>query len=286
MEMDLGPLAKTNSWHWLAAALLVSASVSVYFWKKEIARETREHKPIYSQQAEHLAQLKSLEEMTVDVLNKQTTNLVEQMTAFAKEVEQAGFPPLHLGAGVVLETKSAIDRTLSQFALRILSNEITTPKESRPAIINTQPQKKHAQEPEKILTPEEFEAQQKASIVNLPKEYKKDAEQNVKKRVADYKKTYQARVERAQREAQRQREKELKVEAKALTKANFKTEEINYVVEGTYRNIFLFIHRISMQKTTYHLKDIAMSKIAAKKKQDASERARLQLTFTLEVNYL
>ena len=95
-------LAKTNSWHWLVAALVVCGTVSAFLWNRQIEAVRAERDPALARMSAHLEALRALLPDGPETLDAQTASLKTRLEALRQEVVDAGFAPIPEGADAVL----------------------------------------------------------------------------------------------------------------------------------------------------------------------------------------
>ena len=115
-------LAKTNSWHWLVAALVVCGTVSAFLWNRQIEAVRAERDPALARMAAHLEALRALLPEGPETLDAQTASLKTRLEALRQEVVDAGFAPIPEGADAVLATKNAVEQAMAARSLRVLSS--------------------------------------------------------------------------------------------------------------------------------------------------------------------
>ena len=115
-------LAKTNSWHWLVAALAVCGAVSAFLWNRQIEAVRAERDPALARMAAHLEALRALLPDGPETLDAQTASLKTRLEALRQEVADAGFAPIPEGADAVLATKNAVEQAMAARGLRVLSS--------------------------------------------------------------------------------------------------------------------------------------------------------------------
>lgn len=115
-------LAKTNSWHWLAAALVVCGVVSAFLWNRQIEVVRAERDPALARMSAHLEALRALLPDGPETLDAQTASLKTRLEALRQEVVDAGFAPIPEGADAVLATKNAVEQAMAARGLRVLSS--------------------------------------------------------------------------------------------------------------------------------------------------------------------
>lgn len=272
--MNLGFLAKTNSWHWLAASLAVCGTVSAFLWRGELRRQEREYAPERARQAAHLEELRMLSPDLPASLDRRTALLKARLEDLRKEVAEAGFAPIPKGPEAVLETKHALDRALTRHRLRIVASTVSVaspqPAAARSGRSGSAGPKADAAPPSAA----EYERRIRQVAAGLDKSMQADFLRDAQKKIAQMK--------AAEAEYARQRQAAAKAAPASRTaapsKPPFATESIVFTVEGDFRDMFRFLVEESCRKPAYHLCGFSVTQAP-----DARERT-LRMTFTLQVN--
>lgn len=261
-------LAKTNSWHWLAAAVAVSALVSGFLWQRQIAAVRAERDPALARMARHLESLRALLPDGPASLDRQTATLKTRLKALEQEVDAAGFAPIPEGAESTLATKNAVERALAARNLRVLSSAFAAVPEpaARAKGVSAKPAVP------KVLTADAYAREVQRAAAKLPDNLRADFMRDAQRKIAQIK---AAEARAAKRAAKRPAVATAAPKA-APARLPFRTEEMAYVAEGDFRDIFLFFVGETFAKPPYHFKDIAVTRPA---------EGPLRLTFTLQANY-
>lgn len=260
-------LAKTNSWHWLAAAVAVSALVSGFLWQRQIAAVRAERDPALARMARHLESLRALPPGGPASLDRQTATLKTRLKALEQEVDAAGFAPIPEGAESTLATKNAVERALAARNLRVLSSAFAAVPEpaARAKGVSAKPAVP------KVLTADAYAREVQRAAAKLPDNLRADFLRDAQRKIAQLK---AAEARAAKRAAVRPAAAPAPKAAPA--RLPFRTEEMAYVAEGDFRDIFLFFVGETFKKVSHHYKDIAVTRPA---------EGPLRLTFTLQANY-
>ena len=261
-------LAKTNSWHWLAAAVAVSALVSGFLWHRQLAAVRAERDPALARMARHLETLRALPPGGPEALDRQSAALKTRLAALRQEVDAAGFAPIPEGAESVLATKNAVERALSARNLRVLSSSFVAVDEPAARAPGAA---KPARPADKPLSAESYAREVQRAAAKLPDNMRADFMRDAQRKIAQLK---AAEARAAKRAAVRPAAAPAPKAAPA--RLPFRTEEMAYVAEGDFRDIFLFFVGETFRKPSYHFKDIAVTRPA---------EGPLRLTFTLQANY-
>ncbi len=260
--------ARTNSWHWLCAAVAVSALVSAFLWKGQIDRVARERGPARERQAGHLAALRALSPDQPAALDRRAAAHKADLAALRREVEAAGFAPIPEGDGATLAVKNALDRALTARGLRILSSAISVAGEEVPRAAA----KPAAQAAPRRVSADAYAREVQRAAANLQGAMKDDFLRDAQRKIAQLR---AAEAREARRSAKRAAAAPSAPQA-APARLSFKTEEVAYTVEGEFRDMFLFLVGETFRKPSYHLKDIAVTR---------PEGGATRMTFTLQANH-
>ena len=263
--MKAGFLSKTNSWHWLAAAVAVSALASGFLWHRQVAAVRAERDPALARMARHLETLRALLPEGPATLDRQTAALRTRLEALRQEVGKAGFAPIPEGAESTLATKNAVERALAARNLRVLSSAF--------AAVDAPAAAAAARPAAKILTAEAYARETQRAAAKLQGDMKADFLRDAQRKIAQLK---AAEARAAKRAAKRPAAAAAAKAAPVPARLPFRTEEMAYVAEGDFRDIFLFFVGETFKKAPYHFKDIAVTRPA---------EGPLRLTFTLQANY-
>lgn len=265
MRADI--LSKTNSWHWLAAAVAVSVAVSGFLWHRQVSAVRAERDPALARMARHLETLRVLPPGGPEALDRQSAALKTRLAALRQEVDAAGFAPIPEGAESVLATKNAVERALAARNLRVLSSAFAAVEEpdsrgkpAEPALAA------------QSLTADAYAREVQRAAAKIPDKMRADFMRDAQRKIAQIK---AAEARAAKRAAKRPAVATAAPKA-APARLPFRTEEMAYVAEGDFRDIFLFFVGETFAKPPYHFKDIAVTRPA---------EGPLRLTFTLQANY-
>ena len=262
-------LAKTNSWHWLAAALVVCGAISAYLWECQIEAVRAERDPALEQMAAHLESLRALPPEGPKMLDSQAAALKTRLAALRKEVEDAGFAPIPQGADSTLTTKNTVERAMAARNLRVLSSDFVA---VQPTTRGKTAQSAAAKGPAQPVSADAYAREVQRAAAKMPKEMRAEFLRDAQRKIAQLKAS-EARA--AKRTAKRPAATATRAKA-APVRLPFKTEEMDYAVAGSFPDIFLFFVGETFKKAPYHFKDIAVTR---------PDEGPLRLTFTLQANY-
>ena len=255
-------LAKTNSWHWLAAALVVCGTVSAFLWNRQIEAVRAERDPALARMAAHLEALRALLPEGPETLDTQTASLKTRLEALRQEVVDAGFAPIPEGADAVLATKNAVEQAMAARGLRVLSSAFAAaPEPTARGKASAQP-----------VSADAYAREVQRAAAKMPANMRDDFLRDAQRKIAQLK---AAEARAAKRAAKTPAAAAAKPKA-APARLPFKTEEMEYAVAGNFRDIFLFFVGETFKKPPYHFKDIAVTR---------SDTGTLRLSFTLQANY-
>lgn len=275
--MSAGFLSETNSWHWLGAAVAAAAVVSAFLWRAEIRRVGAEHAPQRVRQAKHLAELRALDAAQAEALDRQAEALRGRLETLRAEVAEAGFAPVPEGADAVMAVKNAVDRTLTDRGLRIVSSavRVAAPAPARGAA----PKAAAKATPAKRVSADEYAREVQRTAAGLDKslreEFLRDAQQKLAKlRAAE------ARQAKAEAKAAARAAKAAPAAPQAApAKLPFATEDVAYVVEGDFREMFLFLVGETFRKPSHHLDDLSVTR------PQGAAAGPARMAFTLRINH-
>ncbi len=265
MRADI--LSKTNSWHWLAAAVTVSVAVSGFLWHRQVSAVRAERDPALARMARHLETLRALPPGGPEALDRQAAALGTRLAALRQEVAQAGFAPIPEGAESTLATKNAVERALAARNLRVLSSAFAAVEEpdsrgkpAEPALAA------------QSLTADAYAREVRRAAAKIPDKMRADFLRDAQRKLAQLRAAEARTAKRTDKRAAA-----MPAVAKAApAQLPFRTEEMAYVAEGAFRDMFLFFVGETFRKPSYHFKDIAVTRPAG---------GALRLTFTLQANY-
>lgn len=263
-----GFLAKTNSWHWLAAALAVSALASAWLWHRQIEAVRAERDPALARMAAHLQDLRALPPEGPDTLAAQAEAYKTRLEALRQEVADAGFAPIPEGADAVLATKNAVEQAMAARGLRVRSSAFAAAPEPAARAAKAAPAKAAAQP----VSADAYAREVQRAAAKMPDGMRADFLRDAQRKIAQLK---AAEARAAKRAAKTPAAAAAKPKA-APARLPFKTEEMDYAVAGDFRDIFLFFVGETFKKPPYHFKDIAVTR---------SDAGTLRLSFTLQANY-
>lgn len=262
-------LAKTNSWHWLVAALVVCGTVSAFLWNRQIEAVRAERDPALARMAAHLEALRALLPEGPETLDTQTASLKTRREALRQEVVDAGFAPIPEGADAVLATKNAVEQAMAARGLRVLSSAFAAAPEPTARGKASPSAAKAAAQP---VSADAYAREVQRAAAKMPANMRDDFLRDAQRKIAQLK---AAEAREAKRAAKRPAASVAKPKA-APVRLPFKTEEMDYAVAGNFRDIFLFFVGETFKKPPYHFKDIAVTR---------SDTGTLRLSFTLQANY-
>lgn len=262
-------LAKTNSWHWLVAALVVCGTVSAFLWNRQIEAVRAERDPALARMAAHLEALRALLPEGPETLDAQTASLKTRLEALRQEVVDAGFAPIPEGADAVLATKNAVEQAMAARGLRVLSSAFAAAPEPTARGKASPSAAKAAAQP---VSADAYAREVQRAAAKMPANMRDDFLRDAQRKIAQLK---AAEARAAKRAAKTPAAAAAKPKA-APARLPFKTEEMEYAVAGNFRDIFLFFVGETFKKPPYHFKDIAVTR---------SDTGTLRLSFTLQANY-
>lgn len=274
--MNAGDMVRnSNSWHWLAAVVVLSAAGSVfvpeYGWKDVLAYRSGRFEPQVRKQAERLAELEALREDEAIQAQQQadeTRNMVEKSK---EDFAAYGFEAVPQGGDAVFAAQSRVSGALAKRRIRIVSSEASVKRE--PVVVPVKPPEDN-RHPKKTVTAAEFKRQTEQAAAKikdkkLRETFLSDARRKLAQMEAEEKKAGGSRSS-ATADAQK------RVPPAFVAKPSFKTAEIDYKASGDFRDIFMFFVGETHVRANYAFKDIAVT---------ASDDDAMDLSFTLLVNH-
>ena len=274
--MNAGDMVRnSNSWHWLAAVVVLSAAGSVfvpeYGWKDVLAYRSGRLEPQVRKQAERLAELEALREGEA-IQAQQKADETRDMFEKSKENFAAyGFEAVPQGGDAVFAAQSRVSGALAKRRIRIVSSEASVKRE--PVVVPVKPPEDN-RHPKKTVTAAEFKRQTEQAAAKikdkkLRETFLSDARRKLAQMEAEEKKAGGSRSS-ATADAQK------RVPPAFVAKPSFKTAEIDYKASGDFRDIFMFFVGETHVRANYAFKDIAVT---------AHDGDAMDLSFTLLVNH-
>jgi hypothetical protein len=261
---------KTNSWHWLGIAVAVSALASLLVWRQVFRHIARNHAPVVRRQQAHLEELRLLSEDQVAALNLQIDEANKRLERLRAGIRASGMQPVPEGTQSLLAVKNAIDGALAENRLRVINSEIRVPV---PAPAAGGPAAPAA--PDAARQPAQTPARSYEEAIRSirdPKLREMALAEERRRRKGAAPAPAQAPSGPAARGAKPAPASPPPPDV-ALP---FKTQDVNYTVEGEYKNMFLFLVGQSFKKPSYHLRNIAVSRVP---------EGGMRMTFVAQVNY-
>ena len=274
--------SKTNSWHWLGFALVISAAASFFIWRHALQKIEREHAPVAQRQQTHLEELRMLTEEQADSLNKQIEAAKARLERFRADIAASGAQPIPEGTDSLLDVKNAIDSALAAQRLRVTRSDIRVPAPAAtarpgaaaPAAANASapqaPTRSYAEAVDSIrdrrLREMVLAEERRRGMTALRENPAPQAAASAGAAPARGAARASASAAAASASA-----------SAASAALPFRTQDVSYVVEGDYKNMFLFLVGQSFLKPSYHFKDIALAQVAPD--------GGMRMNFTAQVNY-
>lgn len=167
--MNAGDMVRnSNSWHWLAAVVVLSAAGSVfvpeYGWKDVLAYRSGRLEPQVRKQAERLAELEALREGEAIQAQQQadeTRNMVEKSK---EDFAAYGFEAVPQGGDAVFAAQSRVSGALAKRRIRIVSSEASVKRE--PVVVPVKPPEDN-RHPKKTVTAAEFKRQTEQAAAKI-----------------------------------------------------------------------------------------------------------------------
>lgn len=125
--MSAGDMVRnSNSWHWLAAVVLLSAAGSVfapgYGWKDALAYRSGRLEPQARKQAERLAALEALREDEAVRVEEQAAETKEKLRKCKAAFSAYGFEAIPQGEDAVFAAQSRVGAALAKRNVRLVSS--------------------------------------------------------------------------------------------------------------------------------------------------------------------
>ncbi len=126
--MNVGDMLRnTNSWHWLAAVVVLSAACSVfvpkYGWKAVFDYRRTMLSPQVEKQAKRLAELEALCEDDAVVAQRQADESRKKTAKAREEFAAYGFEPVPAGEEAVFAAQGRVSAALAKRRIRIVSSD-------------------------------------------------------------------------------------------------------------------------------------------------------------------
>ena len=273
--MNIEELLKgTNSWHWLSAAVLISAVASVFLpawgWNAVVDYKHGKLDPQGKSDVERLSMLRGLGEDDADLPSAQAKKLRDRIANEKARFASFGFEELPSGEEAVFAAQRRINETLARHRISIVSSEakIAEPSRTVPAATASKPQAE-----KKPVTAAEFRRDIEAAAAGMKDRALREVF------LADARRKLSA-MEEAERNAGASRPVAASHQPPAggRGKANltpFKSSLLAYSATGDFRDMFMFLVEETHKKPNYALKDIAVR---------CGDGGSMSLDFTLEVH--
>lgn len=134
--MNLGDaVRRSNSWHWLAAVVALSAVVSVFMpgwgWKDAFAYRRTALKPRVGKAQAALDALKSLDEAEASACDAKRAVVKAKTDRLRTEFAAYGLDPVPAGDGAVFSAQGRIAEALTKRRIKILSSEASVAGEAQ-----------------------------------------------------------------------------------------------------------------------------------------------------------
>lgn len=272
----------SNSWHWLAAVVALSAIGSAfmptYGWKSACTYRRASLEPRIRQAQATLDGLKALDATEALAADKATADIKARTKKLKRDFAAYGLDPIPVGDEAVFAAQSRISEALSKHHVRIVSNDASVamaagatassdavnapPSDSSKAV--AQPQMSAAEYRRQV------EAQaSKMSDRAMREMFMADARRQI------------ARLEQAEKNAAAKAAKTAtlpKSPERRLSRPSvapqFRTSEIGYKVTGDFRDVFLFLVGETHRKSNEAFRDIVVRR---------GEDGGMDVSFTLRV---
>lgn len=288
--MSAGDMVRnSNSWHWLAAVVLLSAAGSVfapgYGWKDALAYRSGSLEPQARKQAERLAALEALREGEAVQAQKQAAEAKKMVEKCKADFAACGFEAVPQGEESVFAAQSRVSGALAKRRIRIVSSEASvkgpTAAESAmggPRSVAAAGAQKHVH-PKNTVTAAEFKKRTEQAAAKIKdKKLRETFLSDVRRKLAQ--------MEAAEKNASRETTEAAfprnaanrvsGVPSASPGRPSFKAAEINYKASGDFRDIFMFFVGETHVRANYAFKDIAVT---------ARDGEGMDLSFTLLVNH-
>lgn len=273
--MNIGEwLRGTNSWHWLFAAVAVSAVASVFLpawgWNAVVDYRRSKIDPQGKRDAERLSMLRGLADDDAEAPAAQAKKLRDRIAKEKDRFASFGFEELPSGEEAVFAAQRRINEALARHRISIVSSDakIAAPSAGGPASAAPRPQAE-----KKPVSAAEFRRDVEAAAAGMKDRALREVF------LADARRKLAA-MEEAERNAASAppaaapRPSPAGVGGRA-NPTPFKSSRLAYSATGDFRDMFMFFVEETHKKPNYALADISVAK---------AEDGAMTLDFTLEVH--
>lgn len=267
-------LKGTNSWHWLSAAVVISAVASVFLpawgWNAVVDYKRGKLDPQEKRDAERLSMLRGLSEDDAEAPAAQAKRLRDRAASERARFTSFGFEELPSGEEAVFAAQRRINEALARHRISIVSSDAKIAVPSRGASAAPAPKPQPEKKP---ATAAEFRRDIEAAAAGMKDRALREVF------LADARRKLAA-MEEAERHAAAspsaavQRPSPAGAGARA-NQAPFKSSLLAYSATGDFRDMFMFLVEETHKRPNYALSDISVAK---------TEGGAMSIDFTLEVH--
>lgn len=264
--MNVGDTVKnSNSWHWLAAVVALSAAgsafVPTYGWKDAIAHRGRTLAPREEQAAKRLAELKSLDEQEAEAAQKKSAELRAETAKARTAFAAYGFEAMPEGEDAVFTAQGRINGALAKHHIQILSNDARVAEAAKAPSVAPAMAKAVKPAAQPTMTAAEFRRQieQQASQFKdkaVREMFLSDARRKLAAMEAEEKR--KGASPRAAERPAAPRPAAAPAPRAAAVKPPFRTTEVDYRAAGDFRDAFMFFVEETHVRANHAFKDISV----------------------------
>ncbi len=301
--MNLGDwIRNTNSWHWLFAAVVLSAVGSTYMpncgWKDALAYRRTTLEPRIRNAKATLDGLRALDETEALAADKKAAELKTKTERIRQDFASYGLEPVPAGEEAVFAAQSRVSEALAKRRIRIVSNGASVARDEAASAPSKRTQKAASAPGGRAVAPRPPEMSAAEYRRQVEAQAAKMSDRAVREMFLADARRQIARMEAAERNAAKKspspstgrttatRPSQTSATAmsgravaprppKASAAPAFRTSEIAYKAVGDFRDVFMFLVGETYGKANHSLRDIS-----ARRGEDG-----MDFSFTLQVQH-
>lgn len=272
----------SNSWHWLAAVVALSAIGSAfmptYGWKSACTYRRASLEPRIRQAQATLDGLKALDATEALAADKATADIKTRTKKLKRDFAAYGLDPIPVGDEAVFAAQSRISEALSKHHVRIVSNDASVAMAAGATALSDAVNAPPSDSSKAIAQPQMSAAEYRRQVEAQASKMSDRAMREMF--MADARRQI-ARLEQAEKNAAAKAAKTAtlpKSPERRLSRPSvapqFRTSEIGYKVTGDFRDVFLFLVGETHRKSNEAFRDIVVRR---------GEDGGMDVSFTLRV---
>lgn len=272
----------SNSWHWLAAVVALSAIGSAfmptYGWKSACTYRRASLEPRIRQAQATLDGLKALDATEALAADKATADIKARTKKLKRDFAAYGLDPIPVGDEAVFAAQSRISEALSKHHVRIVSNDASVAMAAGATALSDAVNAPPSDSSKAIAQPQMSAAEYRRQVEAQASKMSDRAMREMF--MADARRQI-ARLEQAEKNAAAKAAKTAtlpKSPERRLSRPSvapqFRTSEIGYKVTGDFRDVFLFLVGETHRKSNEAFRDIVVRR---------GEDGGMDVSFTLRV---